>query len=126
MATHIQMKTSELTGKALDWAVAHALNGKPLLEKVFPTVKWGEAFTDAVLDGRIKPTTDWGQTGPILCEFTWVLPYRSIDRQHLGKFESKTPGGLPHNGDTLLIAACRAIVATELGETVMVPTSLLK
>lgn len=125
MSDFTDVATRELTGKALDWAVAAALNGTSLLATVFPTVKLGESFTIAVTDGRIKPTTDWGQTGPILDKFTWALPYRSINRYYLGKFEARTPGDLLHNGDTPLVAACRAIVATELGETVMVPAELV-
>ena len=122
MASFILRNTRELTGKALGWAVASTLNGKSLLEKVFPTVKWGESFVDAVLDGRIKPTTDWGQCGVLIdeygIEFKWLTD-ATIEAYSYTLSENKSMAG-DHRE-----AACR-LIALELGETVMVPTSLLK
>ena len=136
MKDFVQVKTSELTGQALDWAVVCALNGKPMLEKAFPAVKWGESFTDAVLDGRIKPTTDWGQCGVLIDEYDIAINGGMITKEEYGTHERtyyitlrKVENGRPMicaNGETRLIGVCRAIVATELGETVMVPSILVK
>ncbi len=121
MATHVEIKISDLTGKALDWAVAYALNGKPLLEKVFPTVKWGESFTDAVLEGRIKPTTDWCQCGVLIdeygIEFKWLTD-ATIEAYSYTLSEKQATGN-DHRE-----AACR-LIALELGETVMVPAEFI-
>lgn len=120
MTKSVEVNVNDLTGMALDWAVAEADGLRPYLHK-------GEFW---VLDGktnmpRPRFSTDWAQGGPLLDEYSWSLPYRAIARHHLGKFESCTPGGFPHNGDTPLIAACRAIVAAALGNVVRVPAVLV-
>ena len=71
------MKTYDLTGPALDWAVAEA-SGTPIYRS-------GKTLTRIDMDGSVywQPSTDWAQGGPIieregielLCEslgFRWV------------------------------------------------------
>lgn len=122
MKDFTSVKISELSGQALDWAVASALNGKSLLEIAFPTVKWGESFTDAVLDGRVKPTTDWGQCGVLIdeygIEFKW-LSDAVIEAYSYTMIENRA-WGYNHRE-----AVCR-LIAMELGETAMVPSILVK
>lgn len=118
----ISVKTSELSGQALDWAVASALNVNPLFGVVFPAVKLGESFTDAVLDGRVKPTTDWGQCGVLIdeygIEFKW-LSDTVIEAYSYTMIENRA-WGYNHRE-----AVCR-LIAMELGETVRVPSILVK
>lgn len=122
MKDFVQVNISELSGQALDWAVASALNGKSLLGTVFPTVKWGESFTDAVLDGRIKPTKDWGQCGVLIdeygIEFKWLSDV-VIEAYSYTMIENRA-WGYNHRE-----AVCR-LIAMELGETAMVPSILVK
>lgn len=122
MKDFVQVKTSELTGQALDWAVVSSLNGKSLLGTAFPTVKWGESFTNAVLDGRIKPSTDWGQCGVLIdeygIEFKWVTD-ATIEAYSYTLSENRV------FGQSHLQAVCR-LIAMELGETAMVPSILVK
>jgi len=122
MATHVEIKTSELTGKALDWAVASALNGTVLMNKAFCDLKLGQSFTVAVLDSRIKPTTDWGQCGILIDEFGVEFKWSSdaTIEAYSHTMSENHARGCDHR-----VAACR-LIAMELGETVMVPTSLLK
>ena len=98
------MKTSELTGAALDWAVAKC---KGELEY------WPE----------IEYSTDWAQGGPIIeregIEF-WT--YSSYQDEH-GNFTSikdaKHPSRAQHySGPTPLIAAMRCYVAAKLGDDI--------
>jgi hypothetical protein len=102
----MKIKTSELEGAALDYAVAII---DPASEEV----------------ARYSPSTDWSQGGPLLSEYA-----THAEKYPLAKHEpwvvwvaNDEPGQC---GDTLLIAAMRAIVVAELGDTVDVPEELLK
>jgi hypothetical protein len=99
------MKTSELTGKALNWAVAEC-------EDVY------------CFDGSYTPSTNWAQGGPII-EREWVDLHCVNDS--LWEAECPAPGGLAmQNGPTPLIAAMRCYVASKLGDEVDVPEELCR
>ena len=117
----IEVKTAELIGPALDWAVAKG-------EGLQPEHGWPELdiFMAARAGGFHRYSTDWAQGGPLIEKNDWALPYRATARAHLGKYEACTPGGFPRNGGTPLIAACRAIVAANLGDVVSVPAELVQ
>ena len=114
------MKTSELQGAALDWAVA-TCEGRGYVRH----------DTEYAIDGRVYArgtgqsggphySTDWSQGGPIieregielLCEslgFRWVaMPQK----------------GPEWKGPTPLIAAMRCFVASRLGDEVGIPEEL--
>lgn len=116
-----EVVTRELTGKALDWAVAVALNGTSLLSTVFPSVKLGQCLTHAVIDGRIKPTIDCGQCGLLIdeygIEFEWLTD--ATIEAYSYTLSEKLAMGNSHRE-----AACR-LITLELGETVMVPAELV-
>ena len=109
------MKTSKLTGPALDWAVAWA-NGNITI-KNFSGVFY-------LLDGDVwNPSTNWAQGGPI------------IERERICPCPSNTVAGSPWSatdlggcityfGPTPLIAAMRCYVASKLGDEVEVPNGL--
>lgn len=118
----IEVKTAELIGPALDWAVAKVECGDVSIPA-----------SDVVWDkyaGHYCPSTDWSQGGPLLAEYQLefsidedtnsvgasLLAWRSHGKSHRTRW-SKGPGHL--------IAACRAIVAAKLGDTVRVPAGLL-
>ena len=96
------MKTDELTGAALDWAVAMAEN-------------WAGA------DFEVKPySTDWAQGGPIIeREMIELVPQSPAlwDALYRGQH-------IPNDGPTPLIAAMRCYVASKLGDDVDVPEEL--
>lgn len=120
------MKTSELTGAALDWAVAKAL-GYTLYEfdsvdgKVFR--KTPDGFT---ADFRIEDnffSDDWGLGGPI-------IEMEKIGSLHeaRGVWSASPKWDDPSKvfyGKTKLIAAMRCFVASKLGDEVEVPKELL-
>lgn len=134
----VGVKTADLVGAALDWAVAKS-TGFSIQVK-----PWGE-FSNASTGHKIKargfrvwyefdgdleewvPSADWSQGGPLIeefmresgifCDGLW---------QHSGAFKcSFEDGGAVSAGDTPLIAAMRAIVAAKLGDTISVPAELL-
>jgi len=109
-----KIKTADLTGPALDWAVAE-VNGTPIYRS-------GKTLSRMDVDGGVywQPSIDWAQGGPIieregielLCEslgFRWV----AIPRK-----------GPEWRGSTPLIAAMRCYVASKLGHEVEIPEEL--
>jgi hypothetical protein len=117
------MKTLELQGAALDWAVAKVMqddtigvyfneNGRPMRDMA----RHGYEFDSW------EPSTNWSQGGPI------------IEREKLQLGYDNCPGGqwtAEHwdkddweVGPTPLIAAMRCFVASKLGDTVDIPKEL--
>lgn len=105
------MKTSELTGAALDWAVAKC-EGRPHSYAVVD-VK-GEPPLTAVV---FTPSTDWAQGGPIIEE-------QGIDLYQSGSWAAEMGGVHRQEGPTPLIAAMRCYVASKLGDEIEVPKEI--
>jgi hypothetical protein len=102
----MKIKTSELTGAALDWAVAKAI-------------------------GEYKPvavpsySTDWAQGGPIIERKNIGLVCQQPESTQRCAYR-QTPDGevFYYYGPTQLIAAMRCYVASELGDEVEIPEEL--
>ncbi len=118
------MKTSELTGAALDWAVAKITNPE----------WWEDGYMEndpmAALDmddgTAYSPSINWAQGGPII-EREGI----NIERvNNHGKWEAWTPaperrsGEAVEQGPTPLMAAMRCYVASKFGTEVDVPEEL--
>ena len=104
------MKTSELTGAALDWAVAKCEGVDYLAAPEYDGI-----------GNRYEPTeysTDWAQGGPI-------IEREKIDIVCLptkqGGFVWRT---FYADGPTALVAAMRCYVASKLGDNVDIPKEL--
>ena len=102
------MKTSELTGPALDWAVCKAKG-----EYQCPV----DEYTAVWMTNR-RYSTDWLLGGPIIEreEICVLAPVRGLWR---GRKEGRT-----QYGPTPLIAAMRCYVASKLGDEVEIPEKL--
>ena len=106
------MKTSELTGAALDWAVAKC-------EGIY-----FENFEEFEMYAG-DYSTDWAQGGPII-EREGV----SLIRQTPDRWVSEYSNGCDRfdharsHGPTPLIAAMRCYVASELGDDIEIPEEL--
>jgi hypothetical protein len=111
----MKMKTSELSGPALDWAVAKC-EGWPL------DIWFDEDQLPMVRDDEVpeyKPSTDWSQGGPI------------IEREELSSLKCYNHnewecnnGDIFCEGPTPLIAAMRCYVTSKLGDEIEVPEEL--
>jgi len=118
------VKTADLTRAPLDWAVTVAMGMKyQIVGNSFDT-SWLEDRPDGSRSrvfGRYRPSTDWGQGGPLISEY--MVRFVSC---HVG-WDACLFGGHGSHGqaETHLIAACRAIAAAKLGDTVDVPEVLL-
>lgn len=118
--TMIEVKTSELIGPALDWAVAKAEGDEHWTSD--RNIDW---FAWRMRNW--KPSTDWAQCGPLIEKYMIRTQYAADTEKRADAgclAQTWRPYALAH-GDTLLIAACRAIVAAELGDTVQVPKELM-
>jgi hypothetical protein len=109
------VKTNELQGAALDWAVA----------KCEGVINGGDLDIGFVLEGGYTPSTDWAQGGPII-----ERDNISITSTNFSWWECDN-GWYAHIGDryahgpTPLIAAMRCYVASKLGDTIEIPEELL-
>ena len=122
------MKTSELTGAALDWAVAKCEGGKGLWHDTIAThwIKiegkdralskgWSQSFT---------PSTDWAQGGPIIERERICLRDTGEENDLMWEADDQRDAFGKYRGPTPLIAAMRCYVASQLGDEVDVPEEL--
>ena len=116
----MKIKTSELDGAQLDYAVAKCEGEEVRLEKGQLEALW--------TDNGYKPSTNWAQGGPIIeregistrhsekdARGAWYAvlgPNRFLSPDHEG------------SGPTPLIAAMRCYVASKLGDEVEIPDEL--
>lgn len=133
------VETSQLSGAALDWAVAKALgwemrrvpndidgqNGGDVLAP--PDLSGDFQFPPR---GKVAPwyfvrrwSSDWSQGGPLIEKLEGLT---QDDDGNWYAIPSSEYGVIELSGPTPLIAACRAIVAAELGDDVEVPTELVE
>jgi len=141
MSDMIEVKTTHLTGLALNYAVGIA-DGRelelPCTSIGRQYVAWCDPFV-VKRDGkpdfhdktrrRWEPSSDWSQGGQLIEAHAITLAPYSMDLGGLPHYWVAEPWGecpLPIDGDTPLIAACRAVVAAKLGEIVKVPAELVK
>lgn len=131
----MKIETNELTGAALDWAVAKA---------------WQHVYSDGAITAAIRsgysPSTDWAQGGQIIeqegigllfdsgsaCRSaSWFATPDDQATQESYEGESFDPAFMVDEsvgvrGPTPLIAAMRCYVASKLGDEVDVPEELCK
>lgn len=163
MTDFVEVKTQDLSGAALDWAVAKVVgveadyllpfiideNNQPVV--VLNKAKWLEDEEPMAI---WSPSTDWAQGGPLIeSNQVFIEPPHDVHRANYDEKTGKVRGcwqtyeswhatvsarvrtlppkieGLPGRvgrgeGETALIAACRAIVASHFGDTVSVPKEL--
>ena len=104
------MKTSELTGAALDWAVAKC-DGYRL---------------DLVPEGEYTPSTDWAQGGPIIESMGMgITRTNKTNEEPWAACVAQYPSAdIYLHGATPLEAAMRCYVAYRLGDEVELPEEL--
>lgn len=119
------MKTSELTGAALDWAVAKC-EGRGI-EFDDPRDPW--LTRDGIADQPLHsytPSTDWAQGGPIIEREGISVLHTTMRPSHAWE-ASHTPDedlSVCEFGPTPLIAAMRCYVASKLGDNIDIPEEL--
>lgn len=151
----INVKTADLIGPALDWAVAQVCVAEGSVsidpqdaQSRLPYVTFdaagpwiwgagreqrgtvnketGKPWVFHGPGGRFEPSTDWGQGGPLIEEHQIGLDWNGVDGTAMWWLATHQDIAAPQIGDTPLIAACRAIVAAKLGDEVQVPAELVQ
>ena len=118
----MKVKTSELSGAQLDWAVAKAEGHDAVVDEE------GEVATFKTVLGNEykflwKASTNWAQGGPIIEReriALWWDKWDEVDSA-LPIWAAVRFDGQDFHGPTPLIAAMRCYVASKLGEEVEVP-----
>lgn len=120
------MKTSELTGTALDWAVAKC---KGVNAKYHP--KEGMVISTLIGWVAYRPSVAWEQGGPII-ESERIKLFINVSDTWTAQIKTRTDDGTlsgqmvwySGSGPTPLIAAMRCVVVSRLGDEVDLPKEL--
>jgi len=133
-----EVKTAELIGPALDWAVAKVggfeiFKDATLAGEVKPGFWISGLYTDPNLWKHLNtytPSADWKEGGPLIekhrisvIENLPAMPDSIWEAR--GSIGAIGAGWRFAHGPTPLIAAMRCLVASKLGDTVQVPEELL-
>lgn len=126
MTEFVELKTAELEGPALDWCVAQASGAERIgvTERKTVCCIYAMSCGSGCFTDCYQPSTDWSQGGLLIekCRLELIRSengYSAVRDWIYGEVYQWWP-----EGETHLIAACRAIVASVLGETVLVPKEL--
>jgi hypothetical protein len=118
------MKTAELSGAALDWAVANIeLTGHDDYTNVLMVTVGDDN------DWKYTPSTDWAQGGAII-EREWISVSKPVNSltwvatMHYQNEDTDDVMWMEETGTTPLIAAMRCYVASKLGDEVEIPDEL--
>ena len=118
----MKIKTSNLTGLALDWAVCEATG----MLAAYTQFRSGKAFRKVwgvAKNTHLHPSTDWAQGGPIIerekIELGWVVDHWQASKAH--NYRKSFHGSDPQHP---LIAAMRCFVTSKLGDEVEIPKEM--
>jgi len=140
----IEVKTAELIGPALDWAVAVALGWQMRrVPKDIDGNHGGEVLApqDLSRDFQYPPrgaipvgyflrrwSADWSQGGPLIEKYAVKIehfPGETIASKANARVAMNSTAYW-QSGPTPLVALCRAIVSANLGDVVSVPAELVQ
>jgi hypothetical protein len=129
MTDLIEVKTADLVGEQLAWAVGKAegldvllappIYGNPC--RVF--VRYTGEVT--IREVRYNPWDDWALGGPLIEKHMVSLHCPQSTDDVWAGWVITDKGEFCQAGDSALIASCRAIVAARLGDTAQVPKELM-
>jgi hypothetical protein len=122
------MRTLELTGAALDWAVAKAEGKTPKIQctsfrdafiyRVY--LGWSYEYSSSGSIVEYRPSIDWAEGGPII-EREGISVRQVLTDFWAAEVEA---GDYAHEGPTPLIAAMRCYVESKLGHEIEIPEEL--
>lgn len=142
------MKTAELTGKSLDWAVARRefpdANNEEIQYFIRPPYRNYQEFEDDYDDENddreqkfwYHPSSDWAQGGPIIeregidinqvTSALWSARWWADNSDMAKNPAQRFRHNIRMDGPTPLVAAMRCYVASRLGDEVEVPKELME
>ena len=116
-----ELKTSELEGAALDWAVGRAAGvdfGPDSLQSPREVIVGGYQGRPRV---QWAPRLFWSQLGPLVDRF-----WREITSWLFDRFNTKWRDSIDGMPGDIQLWFCRAIAGSVFGDTVGIPTYLLE
>ena len=126
-----EVKTADLSGEALGWAVGKAEG----LDVFLAPPEYGNPWrvfaryqaSATEYTKRYNPWENWALGGALIEKYAaMVRGFPNQMYETLAIARVRIDGALAwRSGQTPLIALCRAIVATKLGDTVQVPKELM-
>ncbi|MBC8947274.1 phage protein NinX family protein [Xenorhabdus indica] len=122
----MKIKTSELTGQALDWAMALSLGAEICSKGRFLELPSGHFVDKKSKYYSFKPSTNWTQCGQLIEEYKvqFVLVSDAIIEASSHLMNKKLV--VAEFGSNHLEAVCRLIVLGKLGDEVEIPDELLE
>ena len=124
----MEIKTIELTGAALDWAVAKADGKTPKIHctsfqsafiyRIYLGLSYAYHSSGSIVE--YKPSNDWKEGGPII-EREGISVRQVLNRFWCADIQN---GDCECDAHTPLVAAMRCFVMSKLGYTVDIPESL--
>lgn len=117
----MKLKTSELTGAALDWAVTKCMHSAAANDARFLEIFKHQRGTKQAHCYSIS----WAEGGPIIEREVITLIHPKYDCWTAHKYDDRIEDeSYTLDGPTPLIAAMRCYVASQLGDEVDVPSEL--
>lgn len=120
----MKIKTSELTGAALGWAVAQCERAKLSQASLAYQLRTHGAVV-LTHGGRYVPYENWSQGGPII-ERNLIQINPSISSSAWGACNPSKGQCVWMWADTPLIAAMRCLVSAKFGDEVEIPDALVR
>lgn len=119
----MKLKTSELIGPALDWAVELAI----LMERLSNNAQAASIASRNRRVSEVGYSTNWEQGGPLI-EREWLQltpwPNEADEELRWHCVQHDSPVQCHAFGPTALVAACRCYVSSKLGDEVELPEDL--
>lgn len=118
----MKVKTSELSGVQLDYAVAWSVDwGQPVLH-----ITSGGSFVE-LMGVVFSPTSNWSQCGPLIEQYDMNVSAPFFGCEAWANIQTGSFGGAKSwKGVTCQEAICRAVVAAKLGDEVDIPDELME
>lgn len=145
----MKVPVSELSGAALDWAVAisngfecglidvnrhiFGCNDSHGRQNVIGHIN-NETVSELLHARYYRPSTDWAQGGPLIDSYQVALVPEANDGEVGTESSDRWIAEIYYDGgehyatgadDSALIAICRAVVGSKLGDVVQVPVELV-
>ncbi|MDE9467031.1 phage protein NinX family protein [Xenorhabdus bovienii] len=121
----MKIKTSKLTGKALDWAVARAIGAVEITEGTIHRLELPDGYSvDDRYASTFSPASTWSQCGPLIERYLIELNNQVTSENEVEHWATCMDEYI--YGSTALEATCRIVVYVKLGDEIEIPDELLE